>query len=411
MTQKAITVQNLYKQYKLGETIRHDTFRDQIAALFSRSGKKPTSSEDNFWALEDISFELEQGEILGIVGKNGAGKSTLLKVLSRITSPTRGRIEIAGRVGSLLEVGTGFHPELTGRENIYMNAAILGMRRSEIRRKFDEIVDFAEVEKFIDTPIKRYSSGMVVRLAFAVAAHIEPEVLIVDEVLAVGDVRFQRKSLGKMSEVASEGRTVLFVSHNMEAIRRLCTRSILLEQGRVALDGTTHDVINRYLATNIEAQQAFIQLPEDPRGAGIGQALTLQFLDMNNRPCTVFQTGAQWRIVLEFELFVPNEHLVAGIGVQAHDDALLTMLNSAPMSLEAGRYRVDYLWSHPITSTNLKFIIGLSKNEQNFYVAANIGSVEISEVAVSDDLIPVKGSENALLYTQHHVVPQRIEEP
>ena len=203
---------------------------------------------EEFWALRDVAFEVERGEVVGVIGRNGAGKSTLLKILSRITEPTEGRVEIRGRVASLLEVGTGFHPELTGRENIYLNGAILGMTRAEIRRKFDEIVAFAEVERFLDTPVKRYSSGMYVRLAFAVAAHLEPEILIVDEVLAVGDAEFQKKCLGKMGEVAGEGRTVLFVSHNMASVASLCKKGILLDRGRIIVDSSVADVLSHYSA-------------------------------------------------------------------------------------------------------------------------------------------------------------------
>ena len=239
----AILVENLSKQYKIGAAkYRHDTLRDQIMyslkSVFGHNSDPPrveglsssvTSRPGVFWALRDASFELKRGEVLGIIGRNGAGKSTLLKILSRVTRPTYGRAKINGRVGSLLEVGTGFHPELTGRENIYLNGAVLGMSKSEIRQRFDEIVGFAEIERFLDTPVKRYSSGMYMRLAFAIAAHLEPEILIVDEVLAVGDAAFQKKSLGKMGEVAKEGRTVLLVSHNMAAIRSLCERAILIE--------------------------------------------------------------------------------------------------------------------------------------------------------------------------------------
>src|SRR4030066_1519635 len=229
-----IEITNLSKQYRIGKREPYKMLRDTIVntvkaplRVFSKNG----ADEDNtVWALKDVSFEVNEGEILGIIGRNGAGKTTLLKILSRITEPTEGEIRIRGRVGSLLEVGTGFHPELTGRENIFLNGAILGMRKEEIKKKFDEIVAFAETEKFLDTPVKRYSSGMYVRLAFAVAAHLEPEILIIDEVLAVGDAEFQKKCLGKMEDVSkSEGRTVLFVSHNLDAVQRLCTNSILLE--------------------------------------------------------------------------------------------------------------------------------------------------------------------------------------
>ncbi len=221
---------------------------DQPSAL------SPSPSREDFWALKDVSFEVKQGDVVGIIGRNGAGKSTLLKILSRITEPTTGSVKIKGRVASLLEVGTGFHPELTGRENIYLNGAILGMTRAEIKKKFEEIVAFAEIEKFLDTPVKRYSSGMYVRLAFAVAAHLEPEILLVDEVLAVGDAEFQKKCLGKMGDVAKEGRTVLFVSHNMAAVNRLCHRGICLDEGRLQMAGTAESVVAFYLSTGSESE-------------------------------------------------------------------------------------------------------------------------------------------------------------
>src|ERR1700682_2569479 len=238
MSDSIIAVENLGKRYRIRhqrEGRRYVALRDVLASKLAsplwwfRQGARPsTESTEDFWALKDVSFEVKQGEAVGIIGRNGAGKSTLLKILSRITEPTEGRVTLRGRVASLLEVGTGFHPELTGRENIFLNGAILGMTRLEIRRKFDEIVAFAEIEKFLDTPVKRYSSGMYVRLAFAVAAHLEPDILGVDEVLAVGDANFQRKCLGKMKDVAGHGRTILFVSHDMSAVRRLCRRAILL---------------------------------------------------------------------------------------------------------------------------------------------------------------------------------------
>ncbi len=242
MSDIVISAEGIGKLYKLGARERYRTLRDSVAGFFNdpvgrfRSARNRDGEVCTFWALRDVSFTIRQGEVVGIIGRNGAGKSTLLKILSRITEPSEGLAKMQGRVGSLLEVGTGFHPELTGRENIFLNGAILGMRRAEIARKFDEIVDFAEVEKFIDTPVKHYSSGMYVRLAFAVAAHLEPEIMIVDEVLAVGDVTFQRKCLGKMGDVAKQGRTVLLVTHNMLPVRTLCTRAILLGDGRVIKD-------------------------------------------------------------------------------------------------------------------------------------------------------------------------------
>jgi lipopolysaccharide transport system ATP-binding protein len=251
MSETAIKVENLSKLYRISHLAAQRTVRDAVhhgARLVWRRlrwNSKPTREE--FWALREVNFELKRGEVVGIIGRNGAGKSTLLKVLSRITEPTTGRITLRGRIASLLEVGTGFHPELTGRDNIYLNGAIHGLTRAEITRKFDQIVDFAEVSRFLDTPVKRYSSGMYVRLAFAVAAHLEPDILIVDEVLAVGDAAFQKKCLGKIREVSTgEGRTVLFVSHNLSSVRQLCSRSILLEQGRVTFDGTPADAIAAY---------------------------------------------------------------------------------------------------------------------------------------------------------------------
>src|SRR2546429_7619585 len=234
---------------KVGETANRRTEAATTAKAYSSRGSAELG-DDEVWALRGVSFEVKQGEILGIIGRNGAGKSTLLKILSRVTSPTKGEVRIKGRIASLLEVGTGFHPELTGRENIFLNGAILGMTKAEIRTKLDEIVAFAEIDKFLDTPVKRYSSGMYVRLAFAVAAHLEPEILIVDEVLAVGDVQFQKKCLGKMSDVSRAGRTVLFVSHNMTAVRQLCTRGILLNAGQVEHAGKIDVIVDAYTAVS-----------------------------------------------------------------------------------------------------------------------------------------------------------------
>jgi lipopolysaccharide transport system ATP-binding protein len=247
----AVKIENVSKLYHIGKVQqRHDTLRDllagSISGIFHRNGNG--RDEETIWALKDINLEVQRGEVLGIIGRNGAGKSTLLKIMSRITEPTSGWVGLNGRVASLLEVGTGFHPELTGRENIFLNGAILGMQRQEITRKFDEIVAFAEIEKFLDTPVKRYSSGMYVRLAFGVAAHLEPEILLVDEVLAVGDVEFQKKCLGKMSKVAQEGRTVLFVSHNLAAISNLCKRGIVIEKGNVLFDNTIEKIIPKYFS-------------------------------------------------------------------------------------------------------------------------------------------------------------------
>jgi len=273
MSEIAIRVENLSKLYRIGQREHYYTLRDTLVnawrapfrSLRANGGQGPSGSDSQFavrnfhsdnyiWALKDVSFEVKRGEVMGIVGRNGAGKSTLLKILSRITKPTEGYAEVHGQVGTLLEVGTGFHPELTGRENIYLNGAVLGMKNAEIKQKFDEIVSFAEVERFIDTPVKHYSSGMYLRLAFAVAAHLEPEILLVDEVLAVGDATFQKKCLGKMDEVAKEGRTVLFISHNMAAVNRLCSHALLLSKGRVQMKGSAENTVAAYLSRGAETE-------------------------------------------------------------------------------------------------------------------------------------------------------------
>jgi len=299
VTRAAIVADDLYKQYHIGALqLQHMTLRDTLAdaftAPFRRAGRLMRGEEsaadlaETIWALNGVSFRVEQGETVGIIGRNGAGKSTLLKVLSRITEPTRGYVDLTGRVGSLLEVGTGFNEELTGRENIYLNGAILGMKRAEINRKFDEIVAFSEVEKFIDTPVKHYSSGMYLRLAFAVAAHLEPEILIVDEVLAVGDARFQKKCLNKMQDVGHQGRTVLFVSHSMAAITRLCERTILLDEGRVLADGPTHQVVAAYLNSGLGTSAAR-EWP-DPATAPQGEVARLRSVRVRSQTGKVIDT-------------------------------------------------------------------------------------------------------------------------
>ena len=266
----AVQARGVSKQYVLARSReRHDTLRDQLTSRLKNVFRRDrwSRSHEAFWALTDVSFDVARGEVVGVIGRNGAGKSTLLKVLSRITDPTSGRVDIYGRVGSLLEVGTGFDRELTGRDNIYLSGAILGMKKREIDRKFDEIVAFAEIERFLETPVKRYSSGMYLRLAFAVAAHLEPEILVLDEVLAVGDAQFQRRCLGKMEEVAGQGRTVLFVSHNMAAVARFCDRCIWLDQGAIREEGDSEEIVSRYLATGTDGTGEVV-FPDDPGSPG-----------------------------------------------------------------------------------------------------------------------------------------------
>jgi lipopolysaccharide transport system ATP-binding protein len=313
VSETVIKVENLGKKYVLShqqEGQNYKALRDAIADGAKSLGKKflkpygtkiddPTHEE--FWALKDVSFEIKQGDRVGIIGRNGAGKSTLLKILSRITEPTQGSISIKGRVASLLEVGTGFHPELTGRENIFLNGAILGMGREEIKRKFDEIVAFAEVEKFLDTPVKRYSSGMYVRLAFAVAAHLEPEILIVDEVLAVGDVQFQKKCLGKMEEVGKEGRTVIFVSHNMSAVESLCDRGILLQSGSLSLDGDPQEAIKIYLEKAYTlSKDVSIEQRKDRSGSGKIRVTSFRVLDSEGNEVPSLQSGKDYRFEIGY---------------------------------------------------------------------------------------------------------------
>jgi lipopolysaccharide transport system ATP-binding protein len=321
----ALRVENIAKSYQLGKRQgRHSyrTLQEEILAwprkLIQRVAEPET--EETFWALQDVSFDVNQGEVVGIIGRNGAGKSTLLKILSRITEPTRGRAEIYGRVGALLEVGTGFHAELTGRENIFLSGAILGMRKTEIARQFDAIVSFAEVEQFIDTPIKRYSSGMYMRLAFAVAAHLEPEILLVDEVLAVGDVAFQRKCLGKMEQVSGEGRTVFFVSHNTQAVRQLCTRGILLEHGRVVADGdvdSTLSIYNQRLREMRVDSETSVNNPELRRGPGTVRFNSVSVEDLDGNERYTFAMGETVRFRLGFTTHAQLKGLAVFIALRS----------------------------------------------------------------------------------------------
>ena len=318
----AIRVENLGKQYRIGLTpMRYRTLRESLVesmSLNARSKRAAIKEEiGTIWALRDVSFKVYKGQVLGIIGRNGAGKSTLLKILSRITEPTEGYAEIHGKVGSLLEVGTGFHPELSGRENIFLNGAILGMRREEIERKFDEIVAFSEVEKFIDTPVKRFSSGMYLRLAFAVAAHLEPQILVVDEVLAVGDAEFQRKCLGKMNDVAKEGRTVIFVSHNMSAILRLTEETILLDQGRIILRAPTPQAVDHYMASGFsQSGERTWEIDEIPTGAAPFRPIALRVSDHNQRRFDRVRSTDPIYIEVEYTLDAPIKGLRVGIYVQ-----------------------------------------------------------------------------------------------
>jgi len=335
MSDIAIRVDNIGKQYKIGvQTDYFPTLRDSLVEWVKWPSKLLTgnlpSKKETIWALRNINFEVHQGEVLGVIGRNGAGKSTLLKILSRVTEPSEGVAEIHGRVGSLLEVGTGFHPELTGRENIYLNGAILGMKRNEIIRKFDEIVDFSGVEKFIDTPVKRYSSGMYLRLAFAVAAHMEPEILVVDEVLAVGDAEFQRKCLGKMSDVASQGRTVLFVSHNMSAILRLTEETIVLEEGKLLMRAPSVQAVDYYLTSGFsQTGQRIWKTEEVPADATPFQPIAIRILNNDGKVHDTIRSTDPFTVEVEYSLQAPLNGLRVGIYLlTSHGEPIFTSFDT-----------------------------------------------------------------------------------
>ena len=378
MSEPAIRVEGLGKKYRIRhrqEGRRYKTLRDVLSdapkrlwskLLFASSPATSDATSEDFWALQDVSFEIQQGDAVGIIGRNGAGKSTLLKLLSRITAPTTGRIEIEGRIASLLEVGTGFHPELTGRENIYLNGAILGMSHAEIRRRFDEIVAFAEVEKFLDTPVKRYSSGMYMRLAFAVAAHLEPEILVVDEVLAVGDVEFRKKCLGKMEDVSSGGRTVLFVSHNMDAILRLCSRAIHLSKGGVVDAGPTQSIVANYLSSHSE-QPATILFPQNTPDERTRQNLVLISADWpasHHCPPWTIPFGEEISFVITFECRSPVRSAELGLalyaptGTEIATTTSIATLPNADLAIGTYRFRVTYR-SFKLAPNHYVFGLGL----------------------------------------------------
>jgi lipopolysaccharide transport system ATP-binding protein len=344
MSDVVIRTDNLSKKFTIGSqsnynTVRnYNTLRDQIAmgvAGFFKSRKRAAESPNVFWALKDVSMEVKRGEVVGLIGRNGAGKSTLLKVLSRITEPSSGFAKIRGRVASLLEVGTGFHAELTGRENTYLNGAILGMKRAEIRRKFDDIVDFAEIHKFIDTPVKRYSTGMYLRLAFAVAAHLESEILFVDEVLAVGDAAFQRKCLGKMGEVARDGRTILFVSHNLEAVERLCATARMLTQGRITCSGSSKDVIAAYLSSSPNVTQETLENRRDRRGDGKLRFTDIRFLSEDGMEIEVVQAGQDVQFSVGYRAGDRDlKNLVISIDIFAPSGQCMVIMNSEVVGID-----------------------------------------------------------------------------
>ena len=348
MRSEAVVVDGLGKRYLLGEREPYKTLRSSLAGLVKRRDRADAASaRAELWALRDVSFSLQQGEVLGVIGHNGAGKSTLLKLLSRVTAPTEGRATLHGRASALLEVGTGFHPELTGRENVYLNGSVLGMRQAEIKAKFDDIVDFSEIGQFIDTPIKRYSSGMQVRLAFAVAAFLEPEILIVDEVLAVGDVAFQRKCLGKLGASSLEGRTVLFVSHNLPAIRALCQRAVVLDHGSLVFDGATAEAIDRYLATKmgLSDQIDLVHAPRPSYTLG-GRARLVAASIVGASEAGTVPVGAPVSIRIELDVLAPIDDCVVVLNISTLEDVLVAQSVTTnvypPVPVhEVGRYVIE----------------------------------------------------------------------
>ena len=404
----AIKAENISKNYLLlhEQHARYKSFRETIAqktsSIFSKS--KETNIE-TFWALKDINFEINQGDRVGIIGRNGAGKSTLLKILSRITSPTTGKISIDGRVASLLEVGTGFHPELSGRENIFLNGSILGMSRIEIRQKFDEIVSFSEIEKFLDTPVKRYSSGMYVRLAFAVAAHLEPEILIVDEVLAVGDAQFQKKCIGKMKDVANSGRTVLFVSHNMEVIQRLCNRGMLLQKGNLISVDEIGNVISKYMDLSSNTEAVFeINKPIDYNKLP-GYAIRIQVEDEDGQLTHEIPVGKNWQVRILFKLNKDTEQFVIGLGTSTSLGLPLRTSWSTSENFSQGDYEVIFKNDDVLFSTgHYKLVVGLSCNARAFHYVEEAGSVYISEVSSLIDDHRIVNTQSGLILN-----PMKVE--
>ena len=350
MSDIAISVNNLSKRYRIGSREPYkalrDTLTDAMYAPFRRlrgtsQSAIHNSQCENIWALKDVSFEIKQGEVVGIIGRNGAGKTTLLKILSRITKPTEGYAKIYGRVGTLLEVGTGFHPELTGRDNIYLNGAILGMKKQEINRKFDEIVAFAEVEKFIDTPVKHFSSGMHTRLAFAVAAHLEPEILLVDEVLAVGDASFQHKCMGKMENVAHEGRTVLLVSHNMGSIKQLCRQSILLDRGKMLKMGPTQEIVSSYLERELHGaapEHRWNNADEAP-GDKSARLISIRLCSTSSEPRSEFGTDEPMYLEVRYIIFEQVKYFRIGFSLHSFDGTYLFYTSDDDMPAYAGQPR------------------------------------------------------------------------
>jgi lipopolysaccharide transport system ATP-binding protein len=395
MSNIVIKAENISKQYRLGsigtKTLANDFKRwmylmrgkeDPFLKIGEANDRSSKGNSEYVWALKDINFEVQQGEVIGIIGKNGAGKSTLLKILSRVTSPTTGQITVNGRMASLLEVGTGFHPELTGRENVFLNGAIMGMSKSEIKAKFDEIIDFSGVERYIDTPVKRYSSGMYVRLAFAVAAHLEPEILIVDEVLAVGDAEFQKKCLGKMKDVSGEGRTVLFVSHNMGAIQSLCSQSIYLKHGTIQQTGPTDKIINYYLNHELKIEDE-LSLPIDSDIPACVTQLTL--INSEDKKTKTYLSGESLKFAFDIHAQTDGNYQL-GIGIASALDVNIFSELSDLIQLRKGENNIRYSNTQvKLAPGNYALTFNLLYNGKSIQYCEKVINFEILEINKEDE--------------------------
>lgn len=406
-----INVDNISKQYNLLHKQKEapDSLVSAIAKNIRSGFRSAKPIQEDFWALKNISFTVEPGERLGIIGKNGAGKSTLLKIMSRIVKPSSGKIEYMGRMASLLEVGTGFHGDLSGRENIYLNGSILGMSKQEIDARFDEIVAFSEVEQFLDTPVKRYSSGMYVRLAFSVAAHLNPEILIVDEVLAVGDAAFQKKCLGKMNEISREqGKTILFVSHSMQAVQKICNTGLLLQKGQLVAKDSIDKIVTKYIQVPGLSQSQF-EVPDNNRN-GPAYVHLISILSENNQLLQEIPVGDNWKVRINFRVTRTTEHFVAGLGIVSAFDQPIRTSWTVPQTISPGEYEVEFSNNDLMLTTGLyKLVIGLSEHERTFQYIDNLAEITISdagEVAYNNRIV---NTQSGLILNPMPVAIKKIE--
>ncbi|MBI4945025.1 MAG: ABC transporter ATP-binding protein [Bacteroidetes bacterium] len=403
-----LEIKNISKKFRIQhEQQPYLSLRDSISKVIKSPlsfGRGVGAEVEDFWALKDVSFNVYPGESIGIIGKNGAGKSTLLKILSKITPPTSGKIISRGRIASLLEVGTGFHPELSGRENIFLNGSILGMKRKEIQKRFDEIVDFSGVEKFLDTPLKHYSSGMQLRLAFAVAAFLEPEILVIDEVLAVGDAEFQQKCLGKMEDVSKSGRTVLFVSHNMGAVKTLCRKSVLLNKGCLIKYDNTNIVVNDYSNSFTNNKQAF-DIDYTKIRSGIGYAKKISIEDIMGNPIQIIPIGQPWQVRISFTINDITPHFIIGIGFKNNENISFRTTWSIPKDILPGEYEAIFKESTIYYGAGkYKLNIGLSSREHAFHYIEDCAVIEFDGYADKNIFIRSGG----LVLNQMEIIINKI---